>query len=312
MTVLVAGCSSRLGENGRIGVIYLNAEGFYAGVKLGLEAQFEGMQDGPQVVETNAQSDPSSESAFIDTISSAQVSALILAPTSAEASIPAVRLAKDNDIPVICYNTCLTEEATEEFVDAWILGSPREFGAISGRQMGEHFRAEGVENPNVGVLNCEQFEVCIERRIGFEEALLELVPGAQIVSNQQGLTVDESVERAGQMLTAHPDMDAFYGEAGSATIGAVRAVQARRLGGQVVVFGGDMSTQVAQMLRENSILKGVADISGRSVGELAARVTLQILDGQTPEETIVDAPVDAYSGAADGQRWLTEHPDGIP
>ncbi|MGJ9422202.1 substrate-binding domain-containing protein [Aeromicrobium sp. CF3.5] len=310
--LMLAGCGQRVGEEGRIGVVYLNAEGFYAGVKQGIEVAFDESGPAPQLLQTNVRSDPSQESSFIDTVSSAKVDALIVAPTSAEASIPALRLAHESGIPIVCYNTCLTDRATEEYVDAWVLGSPAEFGRISGEQMGEYFVSEGIDQPQVGVLNCEQFEVCIERREGFEAALLEAVPDAEIVANQQGLTVDESVRKADRILTSQPDLDAFYAEAGSATVGAVRAVQSRGQAGEVVVFGGDMSTQVARMLEDGSILKGVADISGIAVGEMAARTAQQLLAGDGPSELIVPAPVDAYLGPDDGSRWLAEHPDGVP
>jgi simple sugar transport system substrate-binding protein len=162
------------------------------------------------------------------------------------------------------------------------------------------------------VVNCEQFEVCAQRRKGFENALRALVPGAQIVANQQGLLVDEAVAASERILTAHPDLAAFYGEAGSMSVGAVRAVQARGRQGHVVVFGGDMSTQMAEMLEDSTVLKGVADISGITVGTMAAESAQKILNGERPEHLIIDAPVDAYLGPEDGRRWLKEHPDGIP
>lgn len=311
VVLAVSGCS-RIGENGRIAVVYLNAEGFYAGVKVGVKKAFADAGDAPQLIETNARSDPSQESAFIDTVSSVQVDALILSPTSADASVPAVRLAHDSGIPVICYNTCITEPDARRYVDSWILGSPQEFGRIGGEQMGHYFIEHGITHPKVAVINCEQFEVCIQRRQGFEHALKRLMPTAEIVANQQGLLVDEAVEASERILTAHPDLDAFYGEAGSMTVGAVRAVQARGLTGRVVVFGGDMSTQIAQMLQDGSVLLGVADISGITVGEMAAEAALRLLRGQRPDNLVIDAPIDAYGGADAGTRWLQEHPDGIP
>ena len=307
----VLGCT-RIGENGRIAVIYLNAEGYYAGVKAGVQDEFATAGTAPQLIETNVQSDPSQESTFIDTVSSVKVNALIVSPTSAEASVPAIRLAHDSGVPVICYNTCISEVDAEKYVDAWILGSPEQFGRISGEQMGDYFVAQGITDPKVGIVNCEQFEVCTQRRNGFEKALLGRVPSAQVVANQQGLAVDEAVEAADRMLTAHPDLDAFYGEAGSMSVGAVRAVQARGLQGKVTVFGGDMSTQMAQMLVDGSVLKGVADISGIAVGKMAAQSALKILGGEKPDRLVVDAPVDAYLGPDDGSRWLAAHPDGIP
>ncbi|MFD1860245.1 sugar ABC transporter substrate-binding protein [Aeromicrobium camelliae] len=309
---LLAACGQQVGADGRIGVVYLNAEGYYAGVQRGLEATFADGAREPQLIATNIQSDASRESTFVDTISSVQADALILSPASATASIPAIRLAHENGVPVICYNTCIEDEAAEQYVSGYILGDPTEFGAASGRQMGDYFLEQGIADPKVAVINCEQFEVCIQRREGFEAALLERVPGAQIVANQEGLTLDAAVERAEQIITAHPDVDAFYGEAGSQMIGAVRAIRSRGLEGQTVVFGGDMSTQAAQMLEDNAILKGVTDISGIKVGELAAQTAMQILAGEEPDELVIPAPIDEYATAASGADWIETHPDGIP
>lgn len=312
VAVALAGCSGAVGENGRIGVVYLNAEGYYAGVARGVTDTFADMGDAPQLLESNIQSDASKESTFVDTIASVKADALIISPASSTASIPALELAHENGVPIVCYNTCVEDEAAEKLVSAYVLGDPKEFGAASGRQMAAYFQEKGVTAPNVGVVNCEQFEVCIERREGFEEALLAAVPGAKIVANQQGLTLDEAIEKAEQMLTANPQIEAFYGEAGSQIIGAVRAVQARGKSGKIAVFGGDMSTQAAEMLQDNSILKGVTDISGIKVGELAGRAAHDILDGKEPEQFLINAPIDEYVGPQAGADWVETHPDGIP
>lgn len=312
LMIVTAGCANQIGADGRVAVVYLNAEGYYAGVAQGLDSTFDDSDRDAQIISTNIQSDASQESTFIDTISSVDAGALILSPASATASIPAIRLAHDSGVPVICYNTCVEDAAAQKYVSAYILGDPTEFGAASGRQMGEYFLEKGIKDPKVGVINCEQFEVCIDRRKGFEEALLKKVPGATIEANQEGLTLDDAVERGEQILTAQPELDAFYGEAGSQMLGAARAVQARGLTGEVVVFGGDMSTQAAEMLKDNSILKGVTDISGIKVGESAAKVTLEILAGDDPDELIVPASIDEYVSDDEGQDWLVTHPDGIP
>jgi simple sugar transport system substrate-binding protein len=120
------------------------------------------------------------------------------------------------------------------------------------------------------------------------------------------------VDVAEQILTAHPDVDAFYGEAGGATMGAVRAVQARDKVGQTVVFGSDMSTEAAQALASGEVLKGVVDISGIAVGRLAAQAAEQVRAGQLTSYTVVPAPIDLYADAGQGRAWLAAHPDGVP
>jgi simple sugar transport system substrate-binding protein len=309
---LVAACGGTLGENGRFGVVYMDAQGFYAGVKAGMQQEADAMGQAPQLLQINAQGDASKESTFVDQVSAAKVDALILSPASASASVPAIRLAHESGIPVVCYNTCITEESARQYVSAYVLGDPVRFGALLGDRAAEHFLAAGVADPEIAVVNCEFVEVCISRREGFEQALRAKLPDAQIVANQEGATIDEAVDVAEQILTAHPDVDAFYGEAGGATMGAVRAVHARGKVGRTVVFGSDMSTEAAEALTSGEVLKAVVDISGIAVGRLAARAAEQARSGELTSYTVVPAPIDLYAEAGQGRAWLGAHPDGVP
>ncbi|ADH66805.1 MULTISPECIES: substrate-binding domain-containing protein [Nocardiopsis] len=310
--LLLAGCGARLGEDGRIGVVYMDAQGFYAGVREGMQNYADDSGRELQLLELNARGDASEESTFVDVVSSADVDALVLSPVSATASVPAVRLAHESGIPVICYNTCIEDEAAKEYVTSYILGDPHEFGRLLGDAAADHFEDEGVEDPQIGVLNCEFVEVCVQRREGFEEALFARLPDARIVANQEGATIDEAVNVGERLLTAHPDLDAFYGEAGGATMGAVRAVTNRGLAGEVVVFGSDMSTDAARALSDHRILKANVDISGIAVGLLAGETVERIIAGEAPEEFVTEAPIDLYTTPEDGEEWLEEHPDGVP
>ncbi|HJE60429.1 MAG TPA: substrate-binding domain-containing protein [Nocardiopsis listeri] len=308
----LAGCGARLGEDGRIGVVYMDAQGFYAGVRQGMQDYAENSGRELQLLELNARGDASEESTFVDVASSADVDALVLSPVSATASVPALRLAHESGVPVICYNTCIEDEAAKEYVTSYILGDPHEFGRLLGDSAADHFESEGVEDPQVAVLNCEFVEVCVQRREGFEEALFDRLPDAQIVANQEGATIDEAVDVGERLLTAHPDLDAFYGEAGGATMGAVRAVSNRGSAGEVVVFGSDMSTDAARALSDHTILKANVDISGIEVGLLAGETVERVIAGENSDEFITPAPIDLYTTPEDGEEWLQTHPEGIP
>ena len=310
--LVLAGCSTRLGEDGRIGVVYMDAQGFYAGVREGMQNHTEDSGRELQLLELNARGDASEESTFVDVASSADVDALVLSPVSDTASIPALRLAHESGVPVICYNTCIEDEAAKEYVTSYILGDPHEFGFLLGEAAADHFENEGVEDPEIAVLNCEFVEVCVDRREGFEDALLDRLPDARIVANQEGATIDEAVDVGERILTAHPDLDAFYGEAGGATMGGVRAVSNRGVEGEVVVFGSDMSTDAARALSDHQILKANVDISGIEVGNLAGETVERVIAGDAPEEFITPAPIDLYTTPEDGEEWLEEHPDGVP
>ena len=51
-----------------IGAIYLDSQGYYAGVRKGVEDGAKAMGQPIRLVETTAQDDPSKESAFVDTL----------------------------------------------------------------------------------------------------------------------------------------------------------------------------------------------------------------------------------------------------
>lgn len=304
--------ASGSGDELKVGVIYLDTQGFYGGVRKGIEDGADEAGTSVKIVETNAQDDASKESTFMQSLVAQQVDAIMLSASSGTASVPAIKQAHDADIPVICYNTCIAEPDLSEYVSAYMLGDPHEFGRQLGEAAADYFAEKGIDDPQIGVINCEFVEVCIQRREGFEEALKEKVPGYQIVENQKGGDASASLSAAQNILTAKPDLDAFMGEYGDATIGAVKAVENAGRVGKTVVFGGDMTTDIANALKDHSVLVAQVDISGQVMGRAAIEQALKILDGQEPSDVVVPVPVDIYTTSEDAAGWLEAHADGIP
>ncbi len=296
----------------KVGAIYMDAQGFYAGVRKGIQTGANEAGRKLDVIETNAQGDASKESSFIDSLISSGVQAIIVSPVSADGSSRAIRRAHDAGIPVVCYNTCLNDADMKEYISAYAVGDPYDFGHKLGDAAADYFIAEKKDAPKIAVLNCEFVEVCVTRRKGFEEALKAKVPGAQIVANQEGAILDKAVSVASTMLSSNPDIDAFFGEAGGATLGAARAVKSQGKAGQVVVFGGDMTTEIAQELSDFTVIKAVVDISGQGLGKLALAQAIKSVDGQAPADIKVPYDIDVYKSSEDGKAWLKAHADGIP
>ncbi|MBO9126745.1 MULTISPECIES: substrate-binding domain-containing protein [unclassified Rhizobium] len=296
----------------KVGAIYMDAQGFYAGVRKGIQTGANEAGRKLDVIETNAQGDASKESSFIDSLISSGVQAIIVSPVSADGSSRAIRRAHDAGIPVVCYNTCLNDADMKEYISAYAVGDPYDFGHKLGEAAADYFIAEKKDAPKIAVLNCEFVEVCVTRRKGFEEALKAKVPGAQIVANQEGAILDKAVSVASTMLSSNPDIDAFFGEAGGATLGAARAVKSQGKAGQVAVFGGDMTTEIAQELSDFTVIKAVVDISGQGLGKLALAQAIKSVDGQAPADIKVPYDIDVYKSSEDGKAWLKAHADGIP
>lgn len=301
-------------ETLRIGALYLDSQGYYAGVRAGVQEAAEDAGVAIDLTESTSDGDAAAENEQMSRLVSSGVDAIIVSAVSVDASVPAFQVAADAEIPIICYNTCINDTDAEELVDAYILGDPFEFGRQIAEAAADHFEAEGIDAPKIAITNCEAFEVCINRREGFEEALGARLPDYEIVANQEATTVDEALPVGEQILTANPEVDAFWGESGGATLGVVRAVQSRDVVGDVVVFGSDITEELAAELTSGEVLLATVDISGRLVGEQAIEAALSVIDGEPVGEdgVVIPADIRVWAGTEDGEEWTETHPDGLP
>lgn len=295
-----------------VGAIYLDTQGYYAGVRQGVQDSAKSADVQVQLIETNAQGDISKESSFIDTLVARNVDAIILSAVSENGSSRTVRRASEAGIPVICYNTCINAKGIDKYVSAYLVGDPVEFGKKLGNAAADYFIANKVTAPKIAVINCESFEVCVKRRNGFEEALKARVPGMVIVANQEGTALDKAISVGEKLIVSTPNLDAIMGESGGATLGAVKAVRNQNKIGKIAVFGSDMTTEIAQELQNYQVLKAVVDISGKKMGNAVFSQTLNIINKIPQKEKMIQVPVDIYRNTEDGKQWLSTHVDGLP
>lgn len=296
-----------------VGVIYLDAQGYYAGVRAGIQKEAAALGKNVNVIETNARGDVSKESSFINTLLAAHINALIMSAVSSEGSVRSVQHAHAAGVPVICYNTCVNDATIKSSVYAYAVGDPLKFGEKIGAKVADYIKSNQIKQANIGVVNCEQYEVCAERRKGFEKALKDAgLTNWKIVANQEGTELDKAVQTGEQMLTAHPEINIMFGESGGATLGAVKAVRSVGRVGKVSVFGSDMTTEIAQELEKHDVLMAEVDISGKAMGKLALDLALKAVNGVKLDNKIVQAPIDLYSSTQDAKNWLKVHPNGLP
>ena len=282
-----------------IGAIYLDTQGYYAGVRQGVQDAAKDSSVQVQLIETNAQGDISKESTFVDTLVARNVDAIILSAVSENGSSRTVRRASEAGIPVICYNTCINQKGGDKYVSAYLVGDPLEFGKKLGNAAADYFIANKIDQPKIAVINCEAFEVCVQRRKGFEEVLKSRVPGAQIVANQEGTVLDKAISVGEKLIISTPDL-------------AVKAVRNQNQAGKIAVFGSDMTTEIAQELENNQVLKAVVDISGKKMGNAVFAQTLKVINKQADGEKVIQVPIDLYTKTEDGKQWLATHVDGLP
>ena len=87
----------------------------------------------------------------------------------------------------------------------------------------------------------------------------------------------------------------------------MEAVKANSKVGKVVVFGGDMTTQIAQALISHTILKAEVDVSGRTIGAAAWKLVADAVTGKkyTNANRVVPMPVKLYTTPSQGTAWAS-------
>jgi len=94
-----------------------------------------------------------------------------------------------------------------------------------------------------------------------------------------------SLDRATDILTAHPELNGFFASNESSTVGVVQALKQKGLGGKVILVGFDSSPNLIDDLKAGAIdslvLQNPFKIGYESVKAMVAK-----LNGQTPPRVI--------------------------
>jgi simple sugar transport system substrate-binding protein len=297
----------------RLGALYLDNQGFYGGIRKGIE-QGAGDQS-IKLLGQNSSGDAGKESQFMSTLVGSKVDAIIMSPVSDTASVPVVRTAHNASIPVVCYNTCLADKDSKQFVGALVTTDQVKFGRAVGDFAGDYFVKKGVHAPRIAILNCDVYQACRERKQGFKEGLTAKVPGAQFVADQAGFEPDKAGRTATTMITGDKTIDAFYATTDNGTIGALQGIEATKTEGHMVVFGSDMSVTVAKALLEKPQTLLVTNAQDpQEMGRVAVQQALKLVNGEKVAAFTTFIPAKIYPSADSGavQGWLDAHKDGIP
>jgi sugar transport system substrate-binding protein len=97
-----------------------------------------------------------------------------------------------------------------------------------------------------------------------------------------------AVKRAGDILTANPDVDLIWAANEGGTAGAVLAVKNSGRAGKVAVFGTDISEQMLGFLKSpDKILQATTAQRPYEVGGKAAETALKVIRKEPVEKKVV-------------------------
>lgn len=286
------GDSAGDGDQLTIGLVMLQGDQYFEGIKSGLEAAVKA--DGGTVISANSNNDPGAEAAAVQNMLQRQVDAIIMQPVSSTGSLATMQSITAANIPLICYGNCTDDATNPDVVDGVVQSDNTALGTATGEKAAEYIKSELGGSANIGILNCDAAaETCKLRKAGFKKALEDAGVQANYVADQEGYLADKATSVATNMLSANPDIDLLWASNEGGTVGEVTA--SKQASKHVPVFGTDISEQLAGfVLSEDNILQVTTGQDPVSTAEQAYEQAKKAVAGEENSPLEIQIPGITY------------------
>ncbi len=222
-----------------------------------------------------AETDFNDQLRIVDSMITRHVDAILLAPIDKQVMVSVVDRAAAQNIPVVIFDSPVD---TDKFV-AQVATDNYRAGEAGAERVGKMLGGKG----KVAMVMVQPGAAStMAREEGFQKKLAADYPGIQIVDKQFGWAdFAKSLAVAENMLTAHPDLDAFFASNESSTVGAVQALKGRK--SKVKLVGFDWSPKFLEDLQSGVIDSLVVQHPFR-MGYDSVKAAAAKLKGQTVEK----------------------------
>ena len=205
---------------------------------------------GMNYVEFTSENSPAKQMDNVRTALTRGVDAIVMGPVSSTSTPPVLRVLKEKSVP-IAFTGIGPQAGQTDFTSA-VTANNYETGKAQGSYVCKLAKERGGNK--IAMLSLPQDRENAQKYMkGAQESFK--ADGCELVQvlETHGLTVNEAVSQANDILTAHPDVKAIYGMYDEAATGAAKALQTRGLTGKVAVVTADGSPTTIRLLRDGSI-----------------------------------------------------------
>jgi ribose transport system substrate-binding protein len=205
---------------------------------------------GMNYVEFTSENSPARQMDNVRTALTRGVSAIVMGPVSSTSTPPVLRLLKSKSVPVAFAG--IGPQAGETDYTSAVTANNYDTGKAEGAYVCKLAKDRGSNK--VAVLSLPQDRENAQKYMkGAQESFKSGGCDVAQVLETHGLTVNEAVQQANDVLTAHPDVKAIYGMYDEAATGAAKALQTRGSVGKVAVVTADGSPTTIKLLRDGQI-----------------------------------------------------------
>ena len=301
VAVLFAGCGG--GQEAvdekklKIAGIIFQEDQFFRLIQFGMQNAAD--KAGVELLLANSASKPDKEIQLVNTYIARGVDAIVISPLSAKASATALKRAKDKGIVVVTYNSTVDGDIAVSYIESDQADLGRQTGFVAKRYIEE--KLGGKAKIATLAFKTQLAEQSDARRNGFVDVVGKL-PGVEFVAEQDAWLPEMAIKKAGDILTANPDVNIIWSANEGGTVGSVMAVKNAGKQGQVTVFGTDASEQLVEMaLADDEILQAITTQTPFELGTKAIESAVAALNGEKVEARIV----------MDGVLVARENPDAV-
>lgn len=180
-------------------------------------------------------------------------------------------------IPIFNVDTAVIEEDIDAFVTQFVGTNAFMAGQLVGEQMVKDY----PDGADIAVLDFPSNESCVDRVNGFLEGLGENKDKFNIVAQQDGeAALDASLSLAEDIITANPDIAAFFCINDPSALGAAAAIKAANKTGEIGVYSIDASPDGKQALLDGEFTAVAAQVP-LQIAEYSYEAAMKYIEGET-------------------------------
>jgi ribose transport system substrate-binding protein len=252
-----------------------------------------GKQMGAEVLSANGNQDVSKQSDQVDSFIRSKVDFIVLDAVDSQGLGPAVLRAKQANIPVIAI------DVAARGADVTITTNNKQAGQIACESLVKQLDGQG----NVAILDGTPISAVSDRVDGCKPVLAK-APGIKVVGSQRGDNGrDKALSVASDMLTANPDIDAFFAINDPTASGVELA--AKQKNKKLIITSVDGAKTAVDSIKSGGLITATAAQDPVALAKKGVEIGAQLAKGKKPAQTAIELPttlVDKAS-AAEYRPW---------
>ena len=240
----------------------------YEGARSVIEA------NGDELIYVEGKLDAEYQQGVVEDFIAQDVDMIFYNPSDSAASLPSLKMMQEAGIPVINFDS---KAADLSYVETYCATDNYDAGVVLANYMME----EHPDGGKVAIIEYRAVESASQRVQGFIDTITEAGTWEIVEELDGGNTTDTALPVAEDIITAHPDLTAMFGNNDETGLAIYSAVKAQGLDIDVYsINGGPESKNSIKKDGEAGIWRASAAQSPIVMGETVAELAYKYLDGE--------------------------------